>query len=284
MVDTSLSSGGGQYPIRVFLPPDYGAELLPVVITWHGLGSNGQEQAVLTDYERVARDEGFVVVHPTGLASGVSGSARGWELAQLDVEDRDDVAMASDLIDLLGDEFCIDLDRVYSTGMSNGGFFTARLVCELSDRIAAAVSVAGISHHDGCAPDRPVPYMAYHGTEDGVVPFAGGESSLESPESPPELDGFFDQVMFDEFTEFAVDFGCEPTAGVTEISVEVVRYDFTGCTDGVPMVFHEVVGGGHTWPGSPWGPLMAEFVGLTTDDVSATEDGWAFMSQHSLAD
>jgi poly(3-hydroxybutyrate) depolymerase len=35
----------------------------------------------------------------------------------------------------------IDSSRIYATGISNGGFMTQRLVCELSDRIAAFASV-----------------------------------------------------------------------------------------------------------------------------------------------
>ena len=270
------------YTVQVFVPSAYGSGLTPAVINWHGLGSTGQQQAFLTDYENLAESEGFVVVHPTGVSNDVSGDARGWELAQFDTVGRDDVAMAEVLIDQLIDDFCVDPNRVYSTGMSNGGFFTSRLVCEMADRIAAAVSVGGISHYDECRPDRPVPFMAFHGTDDGVVPFAGGESSLASPESPPALQAFFDQVMPDEFAEFSTDFGCATTPAVTEVTPEVIRYDYTGCDGDVPMTFIEIVGGGHTWPGSPLGPLMEGFVGVTTDDISATAAGWAFMSQFSL--
>jgi polyhydroxybutyrate depolymerase len=124
--------------------------------------------------------------------------------------------------------------------------------------------------------------MAFHGTDDSVVPFAGGESSLASPESPPALQDFFNQVMPDEFAEFGSDFGCAATPAVTEVTAEVIRFDYIDCDGGVPMTFIEIVGGGHTWPGSPLGPLMEGFVGVTTDDISATAAGWAFMSQFSL--
>ena len=146
------------------------------MLNWHGLGSNGPEQAAFTGYEALAASEGFIVVHPTGVPSPDT-DANSWELVDGQDLARDDIAFANALIDTLIDEWCADPSRIYSTGMSNGGYFTARLVCEVADRIAAASSVAGTFHPDGCSPARPVPYLAFHGTEDLVVPFDGsGES------------------------------------------------------------------------------------------------------------
>ena len=165
--------------------------------------------------------------------------------------------------------------------MSNGGLFTSRLVCERADRIAAAVSVAGTSHQPDCSPSRSVPYRAYHGTADDVIPFDGdGQSSLTAEIDDPRLTEFFAQVMPDEFAEFAADAGCVGDPTVVNVSDEVTRYDYVECD--VPMSFVEIADGGHTWPGSPLGPLLVEGLGYTTPDVSATADGWAFMSQHTL--
>ena len=49
------------------------------------------------------------------------------------------------------------------------------------------------------------------------------------------------------------------------------------------MIFDEVQGGGHTWPSSPMAALTeVDALGYTTDDIDATHDGWAFMSQYLL--
>ena len=233
---------------------------------------------MFSGYETLAEQEGFIVVHATGVAA--AGDERNsWELTEFDTPERDDLAFADALIDTVIIDWCADPDRVYSTGMSNGGFFTAELVCGRADRIAAAVSVAGITHPDGCDPARPVPYLAFHGTDDEVVPYAGTGESILSDEVDPE--GFFGQVMPDEFAEFAADAGCNPEPIRAEETPEVISYTYTGCDDDVPMTFYEIVGGGHTWPDSPLAEQLADF-GFFTDDISATEDGWAFMSQHTL--
>ena len=275
-----VDAGGVTSRIRVFVPARDDDARLPVVIDWHGLGSDGAQQALLTGYEELAGREGFVAVHPTGPRGG--GGQTSWELVQLDIPGRDDVALAAAIIDRLVGEYCVDPDRVYSTGMSNGGFFTSRLVCELADRIAAAVSVAGVSHPEDCRPARAVPYLAFHGTADRIVPYAGGTSSLQIGPSTPAVEAFFAQVMPDEFAEFAADFGCDPEPSATPIGDDVIRHDYTGCDGAVPLAFHEIDGGGHTWPGSPLGPVLAGALGRTTSDVDATADGWAFMSRFTL--
>lgn len=282
VVEYELESGGLTYGVRVQVPSSAETEPLPTVLNWHGLGSAGSEQAVFSDYETLAEAEGFLVVHPTGLPSPVD-DRNNWELVQFDQPDRDDVAFASALMDDLIARFCADPTRIYSTGMSNGGLFTARLVCELGDRLAAAVSVAGVTHPDSCTASEPVPYLAFHGTDDEVVPFAGGGSTLEDPDNPqPGAADFFEQVMPDEFAEFAADMGCDAEPERTDVSPEVIRYDYTGCREDVPLAFFEIVGGGHTWPGTPLAPVIADTLGFTTDDVDATTEAWDFFQQHQL--
>ncbi len=278
-----IEEGGVTYQVRVFVPASSSpteADPVPVVLNWHGLGSDGIQQSLFTGYETLANSEGFIVAHPTGIpAAGDTRNA--WELAQFDTPGRDDVAMVETLIDTLVADFCVDEARVYSTGMSNGGFFTSRLVCELSERIAAAVSVAGLSHHDDCKPERAVPFMAFHGTADDVVPYDGGDSTLAA-QAPPEMADFFDQVMPDEFAEFAATAGCASDVEERAVSTAVTEITYSDCGDGFPMVFYSVAEGGHTWPGSPFGLLLSDQLGFTTTDVDATADGWAYMSAFSL--
>jgi polyhydroxybutyrate depolymerase len=277
--DTMLTAGGATHPVRVFVPSAYAGSPLPVVIDWHGLGSNGPDQALYSGYEDVAESEGFIVAHPTGVVD-VPGGPTSWQLFPADRE-RDDLGFAGGLIDELVANWCADPRRVYSTGMSNGGFFTARLICEMADRIAAGVSVAGTYHPDSCRPTRDVPYVAIHGTADRVVPYAGGDSTLMSADSPGELSVFFEHVMPDEFDEFAVDAGCD-TKVDSDVGEDVIRHEYIDCDGDTPLIFYEVRGGGHTWPSSPIANFTEGALGYTTDDIDATRDGWAFMSRFTL--
>jgi polyhydroxybutyrate depolymerase len=281
VTEFTLTAGGADHPVRVFVPSVFDGGRLPTVLNWHGLGGNGPDHAAVTRYEALAEAEGFIVVHPTGLPD-VGDSRNSWQLATSNLVERDDVAFADGLIDHLLAEWCTDSERVYATGMSNGGFFTARLVCELADRLAAASSVGGLYHPDGCVPARPVPYLGYHGTDDTIVPFDGdGESLLLGGQNDAAMRVFTVQVIPEEFAEFAADASCSKSTVVSTIG-DVIRYDYSGCVDGTPMSFFEVTGGGHTWPNWPIADAVQPRLGYTTTDADATVDSWEFFRQHTL--
>lgn len=252
---------------------------VPVVLNWHGLGSSGVAQVGFSDYAALAEAEGFIVIAPTGLPS--PDGRNSWELASDQDPDRDDLAFANEVLDRVIETLCVDDARVYTTGMSNGGYFSSVLVCEMSDRIAAAASVAALTHADDCDPQRTVPYIGFHGTDDEVVPYAGGgESSL----APGQIVPLFELKILDEFTEFAVEAGCDSEPVIAELSDDVTSFDFGNCADGVPMTFYEIKGAGHTWPGSAVSLALSEALGLgvTTDQISASQTSWDFFEQHSL--
>jgi polyhydroxybutyrate depolymerase len=250
-----------------------------VVLNWHGLGSDGHEQATVTRYEALAEIEGFIVVHPTGVPDpGLTENS--WEVFDDQDPGRDDLAFAGALIDHVLRNYCTDPDRVYSTGMSNGGFFTARLICERADVIAAGVSVAGTYHPDDCFPSRDVPYRAYHGTADQYVPIDGVGSLLLQWNQDPLFVAFITQVPPEEFGEFAGDAGCRTST--TQKTHRYVRTtSYTDCRTSAPLEFLTLDGAEHSWPGvqnwQPGDPVI-------NTSVDATEDGWDFMKQFSLAD
>lgn len=272
-----LTSGGNEYNYQFTVPSSYDGSPLPVVLDFHGIGSNGAQQAVFSGWSAAAEAEGFLSVQPTGLM--VDGDDRAsWELPQFETPVRNDIQFVVDLIDVVSSQICIDPARIYSTGMSNGGLFTSTVVCVLSERIAAAVSVAGVTHHESCSPTRAVPYLAFHGTDDAVVPFnGGGESALDGTDGSSE---FFEQVIPEEFAEFADSSGCSGSTD-SEITPEVTLTSYSGCNDDVPLGFYTIEGGGHTWPGSSISAAIPT-LGVTNLDISATEIAWEFFSQHTL--
>ena len=71
-------------------------------------------------------------------------------LDEFKAQGKDDLAFVDELLDLLIGDYCADDNRVYATGMSGGGIFASRLVCDMSDRIAAAVSVAALVYSETC--------------------------------------------------------------------------------------------------------------------------------------
>jgi polyhydroxybutyrate depolymerase len=278
-----LDAGGAEHDVRVYVPTTFdGSSELPLVLNFHGFGSNGQQQAEVTGYEDLAEEEGFIVAHPTGVpASGDENNRNSWEAADADDPAKDDLAFTNELLDLLIEDYCVDDNRVYATGMSGGGLFTSRLVCDMSDRIAAASSVAALAYSDSCDPAQPVPFMAIHGTEDDRVPFDGDliDTWFEDEEFAQTL---FSEPIPEQFAEFAEVMGCDPEGERVQQSKDIVATTYSGCDDEVPLVFYEVVDGGHAWPSSPLAERLTGFQGYITFEIDATADSWAFFEQHTL--
>ena len=263
--------------VRVFVPSTADGRLLPTVIDWHASGEDDSKQALVSGYEDVAEREGFIVAHP-GRSTPSYGDSDSWQTDSSALEE-EDITYANALIDELVANWCTDPVRVYSTGFSLGALFTTRLVCGLSDRLAGAASIDGVFHTDDCKPSRAVPYIAFHGTSDPVFPYDGTVA--------PRFGGdpaFLAQKPLDEFQQFAVDAGCTTPSTDAQLSEEVVQHNFTGCTDGIDRTFYEIVGGGHTWPGST--ATSAEYealdIGHTTEQINATEVSWAYFKPLSL--
>lgn len=285
---TLTTTDGLERTYRLALPDAVAGTPLPLVLDFHGLTSTSEQQALISGWEADAANLGAIVVHPQGTTS--PQGLPYWNLQSGLDEGVDDVAFTNELLDALEAELCVDPTRVYSTGLSNGGYFSALLACRMADRIAAIATVAAIMHSDDCEPSRPVPVLAFHGTDDPIVPFEGGESSLtaeggllDSSEASPELAAFFAMKMPEEVGEWAAESSCASEPTVEAVSETVERRVYEGCTGGSAVEFYVVNGGGHTWPGSAVMAAVEDFVGPTTFDVDATELSWDFFSQHVIA-
>ena len=283
-----LDAGGAVHDIRVFVPEKFdGSGKLPLVMNFHGFGSMGSQQAVFTGYESLAESESFIVVHPTAVPSSTDVQRRNsWETFATDDPKKDDFAFANALLDLLIDDYCVDATKVYATGMSGGGIFTSQLVCVMSDRLAAAVSVAAIYFPDSCEPAESVPFMAIHGTDDPTVPFDGDLTGTRF-ESEPFARLLFSVPIPEQFAQFARVMGCNPEGERMKASKDIFTTTYSGCADNVPVVFHEVTGGGHAWPSSPLAepnsPVfqqLEQLQGYTTFEIDATADAWGFFTRH----
>ncbi len=284
-----LDAGGAEHDVRVYVPTTYdGGSELPLVMNFHGFGSTGDQQAAFTGYEELAEEEGFIVVHPTAVPSSTDEQGRNaWESLATDDPGKDDFEFTDELLDLLIADYCVDATRVYATGMSGGGLFASQLVCEMSDRLAAAVSVAAIYFPASCDPAEAVPFMAIHGTDDPTVPFDGDLAGTRfEAEAFAQL--LFSTPIPDQFAEFARVMGCDLEPERIQTSTDVFTTTYSGCDDGVPMVFQEVVGGGHAWPSSPFtepdSPVVGQLTqlqGYSTFDLDATADAWAFFQKHT---
>jgi polyhydroxybutyrate depolymerase len=252
--EDSITHDGLIRTYRLHIPAGYDPDsLYPLVINMHGLGSNAFEQEIYTEFDNVADTGGFVVVYPNGIGGT-------WNISQ--PSGTDDVGFISALIDTVSSQHNIDSQRVYATGMSMGGFMSYRLACELSDRIAAIASVAGLQAFSPCNPVRPVPVVHFHGTADEIVPYIGVPSTIAN------------WVGFDACPADPVVTNL-PDIDTTDNSTVTIYY-YGPCEESTEVILYTINNGGHTWPGA------TIIIGVTNQDIKASNEIWQFFRKFTL--
>jgi polyhydroxybutyrate depolymerase len=269
-INASITHDGIERDYILYVPEIYdGSIAVPLVLNFHGFGSSASQQMFYGDFRNIADTEGFLLVHPEGTTfignqfwnvgfSGISSTI-------------DDVGFTEALIDKLATLYTIDLDRVYATGMSNGGFMSFLLACQLSEKIAAVASVTGSMTQDtfdDCNAQLPTPVLQIHGTEDDVVLYNENNLSLPIP----------------DVISYWVDFNnCETTPTITTLpDVDVsdgstIEYSvYEDGDNGITTEHMKVIGGGHTWPGS-----VLNTAG-TNQDIDASMEIWLFFSRYDI--
>ncbi len=270
--DGSIISGGERRSYLLHVPASYNpATPAPLVISIHGFAEWPAHQMQISHWNDLADQYGFIVVYPAG-----TGFPRRWRAGGgTAADDMADVRFIADLIDDLAARYTIDRTRIYANGLSNGGGMSYRLACQLADRIAAVGSVSGayLFPSSACQPSRPVPFIAFHGTEDPIVPYTGGPSASFDIPFP---------VVPDWIAAYAGRSGCGAAPTSLPQRGQVTGVQYTGCQAGADVIFYTIAGGGHAWPGGD--PLPRFIVGQTSQEIDATAVMWAFFSRHRLGD
>ena len=249
-----------------YIPASYDSNnSVPLIFCFHGYSSNAFINYNYTKLKNIADTAGFIVVHPQGtLLNGISHwNVGGWTTGST----VDDVGFTNVLLDTISSIYNINSERVYSTGMSNGGYMSFLLACQLSDRFAAIASVTGSMTpqiFDNCNPKHPTPILQIHGTSDGTVPYSGNPFWTKS---------------IDEILQYWSNYNnCNSIPTTTTIpdinendgsTVEHIVYlNGDNCTT---TEHFKVFGGDHDWPGA-FGNM----------DIDASHEIWKFFSKYDI--
>lgn len=252
----------------------------PLVFVLHGGKSGAARTRRITDYDELARREGFIAVFPEAADQNWNDgrAAAGWAPGTREV---DDVGFFDAMIDRFVAEGEADPDRIYVTGISNGGFMSLRLACERSDRFAAVVSVAASLAEPlalSCSPKTSI--MIVHGDADDFVPFEGGVVAPMGSVDRGRASGVPNTIEL-----FKEKLACTGTAtkgpeldAVADDETSVVRTRYGGCAQGLDLELVRIFGGGHSWPGAS--ELLDSLVGNTSQEIDATLETWTFLKTH----
>lgn len=282
-------SGGRQRCYHLYVPPGYDQrQPAPVVVSLHGFLSNPESQALISGWHKVADRENFLVAYPQGTSFPQRWNAFGsWGANAVD-----DVQFFRDLLEDLSQAVAppggpgVDRRRVYVNGFSNGGGMSVRIGCEAADVVAAIGSVAGaVVDLQNCNPSRPVPAMAFHGTDDPIVSYYGGDIEWRWLHPGAQLTGAPTQFIGAQewVAAWAANNSCDPSpetipTGSDAVPLQITGIHYVNCQADADVVLYTIEGGGHTWPGG-W-PIPV--VGRTSRNIDATEEMWAFYQVHPL--
>lgn len=269
-INGSITHDGIQRDYIIYIPANYtGTTAVPLLFNFHGYTSNANSQMWYGDFRSIADTAGFIVIHPQGTV-GSDGETHfnvGWGTSSID-----DVGFTSALIDSISAQYNINQDRVYSTGMSNGGFMSFLLACELSDRIAGIASVTGSilpSTLTSCNALHSTPIMQFHGTADGTVPYAGGIGWTEPVSSLVDYWANFNNCSVTPVIENVPDINAGDGSTVEKFSY----LNGDNCTE---VIHYKITNGAHTWPGTAFSSAG------TNQDINASVEIWKFLSQYDI--
>jgi polyhydroxybutyrate depolymerase len=255
---------------KLYIPSIYsGNTAVPLLFNFHGYTSNSNEQMFYGDFRNIADTANFLVVHPQGTLDNTNTTHFnvGWGGSTVD-----DVGFTEALLDSLSAVYSIDQNRIYAVGMSNGGFMSFRLACDLSAKIAAVGSVTGSitpSTLVNCNASHPMPIIQIHGTTDATVPYNGSAGWTAS--------------ITNVLNHWATFNNCSPVPTVVNVpntntidGSTVEKYTYENGDNCSEVVHYKVTNGQHTWPGS-----IFNLAG-TNYDINASVKIWNFLSRYDI--
>ena len=157
-----------QMDYLISLPKVYRAEgkPSPLLLFLHGAGERGSDLNLVKKHGPpklidAGKSFPFIVVSPQCASDHI------WE-----------PHMLTALLDKVIDEYNVDEDRIYVTGLSMGGFGTWSLAAYTPKRFAAIAPICGGSERFRAKYIKDIPVWAFHGAKDSVVPLSRSEQMI----------------------------------------------------------------------------------------------------------
>lgn len=177
---------------RFFIPRNLTAqEKYPLVLTLHGSGERGsdnEKQIAVHGLAATWADSAAQVKHPCFVVSPQCPENNRWVDAQWknSTVNQDTVPISNELetviklIDKIVEEYPIDTDRIYITGLSMGGFGTWDLITRFPNKFAAAIPMSGAGDPSKADLIKHMPVWVFHGEVDTAVPVEGSRKMVEA--------------------------------------------------------------------------------------------------------
>ena len=233
----------------------------PLILDFHGANKDAANEYNNSQYFAEPRGEEYIVVYPEGLKGK-------WESASYAEKGADDLTFISDLLDHLDKNYCIESDRVYASGKSNGGGFVDMMACsDLGDSFAAFAMASAALYSDNSYRDKAVnkciksrAILESHGGKDTTVPYTGQSEKKGTGGESPDIQ--------DWLSWWARRDGCEkgekPTVDNNHEGYNITSYSCGGYDNVVQGYYIPDLN--HCWPSADG----------NNSDAAARENGCSF--------
>ncbi len=269
---------------QVYFPLErFSQQSLPILFVLHGGGGNATDLQRFTSnrFNQLADTHGFIVVYPEGFEKSwndgrdAPGIVTAWD------ENINDVGFISEIANRLITGFNIDKNRIFTSGISNGGFMSSRLLCDRSDLFkGGAIITATLSstYINSCSASNSNSVLVFNGTDDPLVPYNGGQVTVFGQERG-------EVISTDAYMQFWANAnGCQATPVITDFpdavddDTTIQIHDYPSCDNQSVVRLYSIIGGGHTWPGARESLILGGVVGRTTKEIVACDVIWDFFS------
>ncbi len=228
----SLSFGGLDRSYLLYIP-DGLPKPAPLVVMLHGGFGSAQQAERAYGWDQLADSAKFVVGYPDG--EGRAWNTNGGCCGRPGREGVDDVGFITAVVNDISANVGVDANRMYATGISNGGMMSYALACNTGT--FAAIGADSATQLDACAAPHPTSVMHIHGTADRLIRYDGepgvGVARIDGP-PVPDLNAFWRGV--DQ---------CGTPVTTTDGAVTTST---AGCPENRSVALKTVDGGGHEWP------------------------------------
>jgi polyhydroxybutyrate depolymerase len=267
----TITHGGLPRKYLVHVPAKYDpATPMPALFALHGGGGDMNHHANDRNYGLVSKSEreGFIAVFPNGYSKWSAGKLATWNAGSCCGEARDkgsdDVGFIKAVVDRVTHQLNVDRNKIFATGMSNGGMMSYRVACELSDTFSAIAAVAGTDGTATCQPKRPISILHIHAKNDDHVLFNGGAGP----------NAFRDKSKVADFVSVPATIAkwvktnsCNTTPKRTLDKPGAYCERYSSCQANVNVQLCVTDTGGHSWPGGTKQRGESSSTAISANDV-----------------
>ena len=266
----------------------------PLLILLHGGTGNMRTALSRTgtgDWKDIATAEKFVLIAPNGTnvdTGDTFGDNQHWnDLRPPHLEgdsDADDVLFLLKVIDWALENHDIDRSTVYITGVSNGGMMVYRMLMEAPQSFAggaAFIANLPVDERHFVTPIEAVPLMIVNGTDDPLMPFAGGDIAQGNRgvvrSAPDTWDWWFSANHTANNSVQTTLADTDPNDGCI-----LVQNDYAALANGAKVRTITMQGGGHAMPSTrhtaAGDAILGPTVGIRCKDHDGASIAWAFFT------